>query len=141
MIATVDKGLPHIVWMWLVENRSPQLIGALVQKSSVKELLWHPEVPELLMTTGDDEVPTVHQWMCGRAPRVATLPAPGGKHETSWITVANKDTSGLFWFGWQTGYMIGYMIGTGPLTQVYRLSSLDERHSPLSEDDFPMTGL
>ncbi|KMU78052.1 40S ribosomal protein S25 [Coccidioides immitis RMSCC 3703] len=75
-----------------IRNFTPHLIGALVQKSNIKHMLWSNEKPELLMTTNDDDVATVHQWICGRAPRIVPIPrADGGKYNASWV----RDAGGL----------------------------------------------
>nr|KMM72355.1 40S ribosomal protein S25, variant [Coccidioides posadasii RMSCC 3488] len=134
MLATIDQGLPHIVWMWSIRNFTPHLIGALVQKSNIKHMLWSNEKSELLMTTNDDDVATVHQWICGRAPKIVPIPrADGGKYNASWV----RDAGGLVWFGWHAGYTMGYPLGSGHSAEFRSVRSLGEERPSLSAIDFP----
>src|SRR5437762_2514519 len=61
LVATVQQGMPHIVWVWSIQHQTPRLISALIQNSGVRQLLWCPKFPDLLMTTNDDDIPLVHQ--------------------------------------------------------------------------------
>ncbi|WEW54651.1 hypothetical protein PRK78_000071 [Emydomyces testavorans] len=140
MVATIDNSLPHIAWMWLIQESTPWLAGALVQNSNIKQLLWSTEHPELLMITNDDDVPTVHQWICGRRPRIARIPhASGGKYSVSWMKPENSNADGLVWFGWHTGYVMGYLLGAGSSAEFRQIRGLEEGWLPLSVDDFPST--
>lgn len=141
MAATIDQSLPHIVWMWLIQESIPRLAGALVQKSSVKQLIWNNNNPELLMTTNDDDVATVHQWICGRQPRIVRIPhVGGGKYSASWIKAGDTDADGLVWFGWSAGYIMGYPLGAGSSAEFRQVRSVEEECcSLLSSGDFPCT--
>lgn len=140
MLATIDQSLPHIVWMWSTKSQTPKLIGCLIQKSSVRQLLWCPTFPELLMTANDDDIPTVHQWICNRRPRIARIPlADGGKYSASWVR-ADCRQSGLIWFGWETGYTFGYVTGSGTETGFTQILNIEDEHPALNMDDFPITG-
>ncbi|PGH31048.1 small subunit ribosomal protein S25e [[Emmonsia] crescens] len=139
MIATIDQSLPHIVWMWSIKSQTPTPIGALIQKSSIRQLLWCPKFPELLMTVNEDDIPTVHQWICNHRPRIARIPlANGGKYSASWVR-ADSSQSGLMWFGWQTGYTFGYVTGSGTETGFTQVLNVEDEHPALNMDDFPVT--
>ncbi|QSS65104.1 WD domain-containing protein [Histoplasma capsulatum] len=140
MLATIDQSLPHIVWMWSTKSQTPKLIGSLIQKSSVRQLLWCPTFPELLMTANEDDIPTVHQWICNRRPRIARIPlADGGKYSVSWVR-ADCRQSGLIWVGWQTGYTFGYVVGNGTETGFTQILNIEDEHPAFNMDDFPITG-
>lgn len=137
-VATIDQGFPHIVWMWDIEGSSARLAGALSQKSSVKQLTWNDDNPELLMTTNDDDVATVHQWICGRQPRIIRLPhASGGRYSASWMSAKSTNHAGLIWFGWNTGYMMGYPLGAGSSMEFKQVKSRQEKRPATSSEDFP----
>ncbi|PGH26476.1 hypothetical protein AJ80_01790 [Polytolypa hystricis UAMH7299] len=138
MVAIIDQGLPHIVWLWSRKNDTFQLAGALIQKSAVKQVLWCPKLPELLMTVSDGETPTVHQWICGRVPRIALVPIQGGggKYAASWIK-ADGSQSGIIWFGSQIGYMLGYVDGHGAETEFIQISNVEDEYPALSAEEFP----
>ncbi|PGG95800.1 hypothetical protein AJ79_09860 [Helicocarpus griseus UAMH5409] len=139
LMATIDQGLPHIVWMWSVKSENPSLIGALVQKSNIRQLLWCPKFPDLLMTINDDDVPTAHQWICNHRPRIARIPlANGGKYSASWVK-ADGGQSGLIWYGWQTGYAFGYVTASGIETGFTHVMSIEDEHPALNIEDFPVT--
>ncbi|OJD19603.1 hypothetical protein AJ78_00460 [Emergomyces pasteurianus Ep9510] len=139
MIATIDQSLPHIVWMWSIKCQPPTLIGALIQKYSIRQLLWCPKFPELLMTVNEDDTPTVHQWICNHRPRIARIPlANGGKYSASWVRADNSQ-SGLIWFGWQAGYTFGYVTGAGTETGFTQILNVEDEHPPLNMDDFPVS--
>ncbi|KAK2813838.1 hypothetical protein FQN50_000239 [Emmonsiellopsis sp. PD_5] len=138
-IATIDQGLPHIVWMWSIKAQPPVLVGALVQKSNIRQLLWYPQFPELLMTINDDDAPTVHQWICSHRPRIARIPiASGGKYSACWLK-ADTNQSGLMWFGWQSGYAFGYVTGSGADTTFTQVMNVEDEHPQLNIEDFPTT--
>ncbi|EEP78053.1 predicted protein [Uncinocarpus reesii 1704] len=140
MVATIDNGLPHILWLWSIQERTPCLAGALVQKSNIKQILWSTEHPELLMTTSDDDVGTLHQWICGCIPRIARIPhAAGGKNHASWIQLDKREADSLIWFGWQDGYTMGYLRGAGQAAEFIQIKSLEEEWPQLSASDFPCT--
>ncbi|KAL2367556.1 hypothetical protein RJ035_000270 [Blastomyces gilchristii] len=141
MLATIDHSLPHIVWMWSMKNsQTPRLIGGLIQKSSIRQLLWCPKFPQLLMTINEDDIPTAHQWICNHRPRIARIPlADGGKYSASWVR-ADTDQSGLIWYGWQTGYTFGYVTGNGTETSFTQVLNVEDEHPALTMDDFPVTG-
>lgn len=139
VVATIDSGLPHIVWLWSLSEETPRPAGALVQKASVRQLLWNPDLPELLMTTNDDDTASVHQWICGHVPRIAPISQPGsGRLQVSWLRSGER-SSGLVWFGTPSGYTMGYVTGTGPSTAFHRIFCLEDEHPALSADDFPFT--
>lgn len=138
-IATVDQGLPHIVWMWSIGEGMPKLAGALVQKSSVRQLLWNQALPELLMTTNDEDVSFVHQWICGHAPRIAPVPqVTGGKHCISWVR-PDGPSNDLIWATSPSGYAIGYVTGSGSTAAFNQIPCLEDEHEPLCAEDFPPT--
>lgn len=168
MLATVDAGLPHIVWMWDISGGSgsdndseetPRLAGALIQRASVRQLLWNPDLPELLMTTNDDEVVSVHQWICGHVPRIAAVnnnsdsnesSNSSNKNSVSWLPVGEESaSSGLIWLGssHSGSSTMGYVTGTGSSTVFNRIFCIEDpcggprsRSRPrLSADDFPFT--
>ncbi|KAL1957472.1 hypothetical protein VTO42DRAFT_5935 [Malbranchea cinnamomea] len=139
LVATVDHGLPHIVWMWSLKEKSPRLAGALIQKASIRQLLWNPDLPELLMTTNDDDSVSVHQWICGHVPRIAPVSQVGsGRHHATWLHSSEKP-SGLIWVGSHSGYVIGCIEGTRASATFNQLSCLQDAHRALSADDFPPT--
>ncbi|KAK2858493.1 hypothetical protein FQN49_004679 [Arthroderma sp. PD_2] len=123
MVATIDESIPNIAWMWLVQGSKPALLGALVHNSNIKQLCWNSEIPELLMTvSGDDTRLAMHQWLCGRSPRGAIIRNLRGRSDAAWIKT-DREMSGLFWVGGQRGYEMGYLVGTGQLTQMYKAPS------------------
>ncbi|KAF3481100.1 40S ribosomal protein S25 [Arthroderma uncinatum] len=112
-VATIDESMPNIAWM------------------CIKQLCWNSEIPDLLMTvSGDDTSLAVHQWLCGRSPRGAILRSLRGRSEAAWIKT-DREMSGLFWVGGQRGYEMGYLVGTGQLTQMYKVASIDAPHPAL----------
>ncbi|EEH38815.2 WD40 domain-containing protein [Paracoccidioides lutzii Pb01] len=139
MMVTIDQGLPHIVWMWSMKGQTPTLIGALIQKSNIRQLLWNPKFPELLMTVNDGDIPSAHQWICNRHPRISRIPfANAGKFSASWVK-ADSNGSGLMWFGWQSGYTFGYVTGSGTESSFTPVLNIEGDHPALSMDDFPTT--
>jgi WD40 repeat protein len=138
-VATIDQALPHIVWQWAITGETkPRLVGALVQRSSIQQLLWNPELPELLMTTTDESFAFVHQWICGSVPRAVAVQWSGGKFSTSWIK-SSEASSGLIWVGCPSGYAMGYLTGSGSSTKFSRIACLEDRYVPLEPYDFPPT--
>lgn len=139
VVAVVDQGLSNIVWLWSLKNQVPRLDGALVQKSTVKQLLWCPKLPDILMTTNDSETPTVHQWICGRVPRIARVPISGnGKYVASWVR-ADGGQGGIVLFGSISGHILGYVAGSGNIAEYIQLLDLEDDCPPLTLDEFPLT--
>ena len=139
LIATVDQGLPHIVWMWSIGEGRTKLAGALVQMSGIRQLLWNPALPELLMTTNDEEVVYVHQWICGHVPRIAPIPnLTGGKHCLSWVR-PDGPSNGVILAVSTSGYAVGYVTGAGSNAEFNQIACLEEGHQPLDGEDFPLT--
>jgi hypothetical protein len=136
LVATVQQGMPHIVWIWSIQYRIPRLVSALIQKSAVRQLLWSPKFPELLMTINDDDIPVVHQWIRNRIPRIAHIPvASGGKYAVSWIKT-DPSRNGIFWFGWQTGYAIGYLTGNSANARFRQVLDVGDDHPAMDADEF-----
>ncbi|KAK2751059.1 hypothetical protein FQN57_000134 [Myotisia sp. PD_48] len=136
-IATIDKGLPQVVWMWSIQGRDQRLIGALVLRSPARQLHWNVQMPELLMVLSDDsDTARIHQWIHGRVPRVASVSGVSGKFGASWV-YTEKEDSGLFCVSGLNEYKMGCLVGTGQLAQFYEVMSSEAHHPSLCEDDFP----
>jgi WD40 repeat protein len=141
LVATVQQGMPHIVWIWSIQCQTPSLVSALIQNSAVRQLLWSPKFPDLLMTTNDGDMPVVHQWIRNRIPRIASIPVgTGGKYAISWIR-ADTSRNGIFWFGWQTGHIIGYIMGNGSNARFMQAPDVGDDHPAMDVDELLCTFL
>ncbi|KAI1956325.1 hypothetical protein LOZ58_006402 [Ophidiomyces ophidiicola] len=127
LIATVDHALPNILWIWSIRESPPRLAGSLVHKSNIKHLFWGVEHPEMLFATNDDDIATVHGWSCGRLPAIIQIPrASGGRYSAARIKSAMQDGGELIWFGWHTGYVMGYVSMVGPSVEFRQVEGIDQ---------------
>ncbi|KAI5299399.1 hypothetical protein KEM56_003278 [Ascosphaera pollenicola] len=134
LLAAVDAGISNVLWIWStvpskLNSRGGELVGTLIQKSAIKQVAWHPESPELLMTVNDDGgvMAGIHQWrvFSEEGPQIArvgdaiaaTEGAGGntatGKGYARWITGRGKTEEGLICYAWRRHLVIGYVHGKG----------------------------
>ncbi|KAI5291418.1 hypothetical protein KEM54_004863 [Ascosphaera aggregata] len=135
MIASVDSGIPNILWIWATKSsRSSRsdLIGALIQKSPIKKVIWHPasSQSDLLLTMNDETaLATIHQWRVlsegePRIARVADITAQPGTTSDEWSTMNKQyarwysskestNSQGLIWYCTKNNWILGYAAGEG----------------------------
>ena len=70
----------------------------LIHHSPVKQIIWHPSHPDLLLIHCAIPEPAIHMWKTTwHAPQILMLPLPriGGRLEASWLESSNEDKFSL----------------------------------------------
>ncbi|KAJ5970197.1 uncharacterized protein N7479_000115 [Penicillium vulpinum] len=108
-LATVDTTRQNVVWIWSLEG-TPQLASALVHEQSVRQIVWHPSAPQLLINTVTNTLPAIRWWSPEDHPLITRVPVQrteSGKYDVRWVAGSNPDSS--FWFSSPEQYVIGYL--------------------------------
>jgi WD40 repeat protein len=89
MIATKDSTRPRTVWIWPIASPIPQTV--LNFREHVKQILWHPTLPNVLLVLTSQKDPTVYIWYDqGAAPAIGIIPLSpsskgSGRFEGCWL--------------------------------------------------------
>ncbi|OCL06078.1 WD40 repeat-like protein, partial [Glonium stellatum] len=60
LVATRNDAAPSAVWLWDLTQLAPRTV--LLQHSAVKQLLWHPAIPDLLLVQCAHDDPALYLW-------------------------------------------------------------------------------
>lgn len=118
LLATVDQTRPNIVWIWTLES-TPRILSALVHENPVRQIVWHPSMMALLITTVNSTVAVAHYWSPDTNPVVVRIPvsrSESGKYDVRWLS-SKQDGDLRFWFGTSEDYVLGYIEDIGGLCQ------------------------
>ncbi|KAJ5311984.1 hypothetical protein N7508_002814 [Penicillium antarcticum] len=108
LLATVDTMRQNVVWIWSLEV-TPKLASALVHEQPVRQVVWHPSTPQLLINTITNTLPAIRWWSPQDHPVIARVPvdrSESGKYDVRW---EGSDADSAFWFGSAEEYAIGYL--------------------------------
>lgn len=89
MIATKDSTRPRTVWIWPISSTVPQTV--LNFREHVRQMLWHPSLPHVLLVLTNQREPLVYIWHDnGRAPAIGIIPLSASSKgaarlEGSWL--------------------------------------------------------
>lgn len=109
LLATVDSIRSNVVWIWALDG-SPRLASALVHEQPVRQLVWHPSTPQLLINTITNTLPSIRWWSPNTHPVIARVPtqkSESGKYEVKWLAESEPDSA--FWFASTEEYVVGYL--------------------------------
>ncbi|KAF2815793.1 TolB, C-terminal domain-containing protein [Mytilinidion resinicola] len=138
LIATRDDSTPTTVWIWDLSQLAPKTV--IIQHAPVRQLLWHPTIPDLLLIQCIQDDPIVYIWSASSdGPEIITigLQKPAGtapaRLEARWlITPTNKKPTIVF--GHAQGYVLLWPNGRDSILRFER--DRDERDStPTGDDD------
>jgi hypothetical protein len=91
LLATRDDAMPSTVWIWNLTSHS--LEAVIIQLSTVRRLLWHPKIPELLNIQVElDESPFVLLWRQDHTePLAVSIPfeRSSGRIDMRWVNSLN----------------------------------------------------
>ncbi|KAJ5088522.1 hypothetical protein N7456_012138 [Penicillium angulare] len=124
LLSTVDTMRSNVVWIWALDG-SPRLASILVHEQPVRQLVWHPSTPQLLINTITNTLPSVRWWSPQSHPVIARVPThknESGKYELKWL--AGSDNDSVFWFGSSEEYVVGYLSAEEQSVQFEVLNSL-----------------
>jgi hypothetical protein len=111
MLATRDETAPTAVWLWDLSRRTARAV--LIQHSPVKQILWHPTNPSLLLVQCTHEESNVYIYDNTSAlPYTVQLPLQkiNGRFDARWLrTDADKKTA--FTFGDAGNFMVAWPDG------------------------------
>ncbi|KAL1999131.1 hypothetical protein VTN02DRAFT_4999 [Thermoascus thermophilus] len=133
LLATVDQSRSNVVWIWSL-GTAPRLQSALVHEHGVRQLSWHPNKPELLISTSNSAVAAVHLWSLDGDPVIARVPisrSDAGKYEVSWVKADDAGRS-VFWFGTPEEYALGTLSvqeGSAQLNVLYLVNGTKDVHN------------
>lgn len=134
-LATVDSARSNVVWIWSIIS-TPSLTSVLVHEQAVRQLAWHPQTPQLLISTVTNTLPTVRWWSPQGRPviaRVPTKPSESGKYDVRWVTSGDDDLTdsetgpvydSAFCFGSSEEYVVGYLCEVEGAVQFEVLNSV-----------------
>ncbi|KAJ5506979.1 hypothetical protein N7453_005936 [Penicillium expansum] len=109
LLATVDTARQNVVWIWSLEG-TPTLVSALVHEQSVRQIVWHPSTPQLLINTITNTLPAIRWWSPNDHPLIARVPiqrSESGKYDVRWVAGSKADSA--FWFSSPEQHVIGYL--------------------------------
>ncbi|KAJ5780069.1 hypothetical protein N7457_005229 [Penicillium paradoxum] len=109
LLATVDTTRQNVVWIWSLDG-TPKLMSALVHEQPVRQVVWHPSMPQLLINTITNALPAIRWWSPHDRPLIARVPvqrSESGKYDVRWAASSDSDSS--FWFGSTEAHVIGYL--------------------------------
>ncbi|KXG49262.1 uncharacterized protein PGRI_031320 [Penicillium griseofulvum] len=109
LLATVDTARQNVVWIWSLEG-TPRLESALVHEQPVRQIVWHPSTPQLLINTITHTLPVIRWWSPQSHPLIARVPVQrteSGKYDVRWV--AGSSTDSPFWFSSPEQHVIGYL--------------------------------
>lgn len=110
-LATLDQTRANIVWIWAM-NSPPVLVTVLVHDHNVKNLTWHPNKQELLITTANNTVALVHLWSRNRDPVIIQIPisrSESARYEATWVRHKAIQEMQLFWFSNGEDAVLGHI--------------------------------
>jgi hypothetical protein len=114
MIATKDSTRPRTVWIWLIASPIPQIV--LNFREHVKQILWHPALPNVLLVLTNQKEPIVYIWHDhGTAPAIGIIPLSAnskisGRFEGSWLP-NHIDGRHLFMLTSPEAFDVGFLNG------------------------------
>jgi hypothetical protein len=116
MIATKDSTRPRTVWIWPISSKVPQTV--LNFREHVRQILWHPSLPHVLLILTSQKEPTVYVWHDqGIAPAIGVIPLSTSgnratRFEGSWLPneIAGRH---LFMMSSPEAFDIGSLDGRG----------------------------
>ncbi|KAJ5195674.1 hypothetical protein N7449_006153 [Penicillium cf. viridicatum] len=109
LLATVDTTRQNVVWIWSLDG-TPTLASALVHEQPVRQIVWHPSSPQLLINTITNTLPAIRWWSPHDHPLIARVPiqrSENGKYDVRWVVGSNADSP--FWFSSPEQHVIGYL--------------------------------
>ncbi|KAJ5433869.1 hypothetical protein N7491_004464 [Penicillium cf. griseofulvum] len=109
LLATIDTARQNVVWIWSLEG-TPRLASALVHEQPVRQIVWHPSTPKLLINTITNTLPVIRWWSPQSHPLIARVPVQrteSGKYDVRWV--AGSSTDSPFWFSSPEEHVIGYL--------------------------------
>jgi len=93
LLATKNDSCPTTAWIWSLQTG--RTIAILIHHCPIKQLIWHPTIPDLLLMHCAIAEPTMHIWKADwEVPRTITLPfaRANGRLEVSWLQSLNDHT-------------------------------------------------
>ena len=139
MIATKDITRPKIVWIWHKSSPLPHAVISL--RESIRQLLWHPSLPHVLLIITSHKDPIIYAWHDPtKAPAVgyASLKSHG-KFEGSWLPNRFAERH-LFMLSSPEAFEVGFLEhneGQVLFDSILRRDSFLDDQSELSEDSHP----
>ncbi|KAJ5786857.1 uncharacterized protein N7503_012069 [Penicillium pulvis] len=130
LLATVDTMRSNVVWIWALDI-TPRLASVLVHEHAVRQVLWHPSTPQLLINSITNNLPVVRWWSPQSHPVIARVPTQkcdSGKYEVKWLVGEEHDSA--FWFGSSEEYVVGYLSADENSVQFEVLNSFANRGPP-----------
>lgn len=110
LLATVEQTRPNIAWIWTLGPESTSgIISVLVHEHPVRQIVWHPSMATLLLSTINSTVAAVHYWSPQSQPVVARVPvsrSESGKYDVRWLSL-EQEYDLKFWFGTLEDYVLG----------------------------------
>ncbi|KAJ5382211.1 hypothetical protein N7517_000122 [Penicillium concentricum] len=129
LLATVDTARQNVVWIWSLEG-TPKLASALVHEQPVRQIVWHPSTPQLLINTITNTLPAIRWWSPQDHPLIARVPvqrSESGKYDVRWVAGSNTDSS--FWFNSPEQHVIGYLSTCDGAAEFEVLNSVSSKTS------------
>ena len=111
LLATVDQQRPGIVWIWSMQP-APSLESILLHEQAVRQVAWHPQKQELLITSANSVVAAVGHWSPNDHPSIARVPisrTETGRYSVRWVASEQADSL-AFWFWSMDEYVAGYLV-------------------------------
>ncbi|KAJ5925865.1 hypothetical protein N7454_007375 [Penicillium verhagenii] len=130
LLATVDTMRSNVVWIWALDG-TPRLASVLVHENPVRQLVWHPSTPQLLINAITTNLPVARWWSPQSHPVIARVPtqkSESGKYEVKWLVGSDHDSA--FWFGSSEEYLVGYLSADETSVQFEVLNSVTNRGYP-----------
>lgn len=124
LFVTRDDATPSTVWVW--SPKQPFAAAVLIHHSSVKKVLWHPVINDLLLMHCNVAEPVIHLWNpAWKAPKVIRLPLLklGGRMEASWLHVEASNSISLM-VGNAQNYVDVHLDYDGELTSSFKKAKL-----------------
>ena len=103
-----------------------RLMSAMVQENPIRQVLWHPSRPELVITTANNAIPAARWWSLDHGPAIIRIPisrSETGRYDVKWVVTQEHDYS-KFWFGTAEESVVGYLIADDGTPQFEVLNSL-----------------
>ncbi len=86
-LATTVADNSRVIWLWQSEHPDPHAI--IVFENSIRQILWHPQRPEVLLVTIAQKLPVVYIWYAEtKPPTPCTIPfgdLSSTRFEASWL--------------------------------------------------------
>ncbi|KAJ5158038.1 uncharacterized protein N7500_007689 [Penicillium coprophilum] len=127
LLATVDSARQNVVWIWSLEG-IPTLASVLVHEQPVRQIIWHPSTPQLLINTITNTLPAIRWWSPKDHPMIVRVPvqrSESGKYDVRWVAGSNTDAA--FWFNSPEQHVIGYLSTSGDAVEFKLLNSVSSK--------------